>query len=262
MRNHPKAGRSQVALWLAVVLLWTGPAIAGSEKLRVGMVDWPPAKIVENGRFGGTDVLMLEELAERVGIVLEYVECPWRRCVVMMKAGDLDLLSSIAKSPEREHYMQFIEPPYRSGYGISFYTRGTDLKRYEDLQGLTIGLIRGSAYFDRFDHDRNLAKFAVTREEQLIEMLYRGRLDVVVGIGRNLDYLIQRRELSKIVRKTSLVVPTVAPTYIAISRKSPGLHLVPKLGQALLEMTIAHRIEIIEREFMANLAERGKTQGR
>jgi polar amino acid transport system substrate-binding protein len=262
MRNGPETARSWLATWLAIALLWAGPGIAGSEKLRVGMVNWPPAKIVENGRFGGTDVLMLEELAQRAGIVLEYVECPWRRCLVMMEAGDVDLISSITKSPERERYIQFIEPPYRNGYEIFFYTRGIDLTRYEDLQGRAIGLIRGSAYFDRFDQDRSLAKFAVTREDQLIEMLSRGRLEVVVGIGRNLDYLIQRRELSTIIRKTSLVVPTPAPTYVAISRKSAGLHLAPKLGQALLTMTKEHRIESIEREFMAKLAELSKSQGR
>jgi len=177
MRKRPETGRSRLATWLAIALLWAGPGIAGPEKLRVGMVNWPPAKIVENGRFGGTDVLMLEELAQRVGIVVEYIECPWRRCLVMLEAGDVDLISSITKSPERERYLQFIEPPYRNGYDIFFYTRGTDLTRYEDLQGLAIGLIRGGAYFDRFDQDRSLAKFAVTREDQLIEMLSRGRLE-------------------------------------------------------------------------------------
>jgi polar amino acid transport system substrate-binding protein len=218
MRKGPQTGRSRLAIWLAIALLWAGPGIAGSEKLRVGMVNWPPAKIVENGRFGGVDVLMLEELAQRAGIVVEYTECPWRRCLVMLEAGDVDLISSITKSPERERYLQFIEPPYRNGYDIFFYTRGADLTRYEDLQGLAIGLIRGGAYFERLDQDRGLAKVAVTREDQLIEMLSRGRLEVIVGVGWNLDYLIQRRELSKIIRKTSLVVPTVAPTYVAISR--------------------------------------------
>src|ERR1700758_5585400 len=71
----------------------------------------------------------------------------WRRCLVMIDAGDVDVISSIAKSPERERYLQFIEPPYRTGYDIYFYTRGTDLGKYEDLQGLRIGHIRGSAYF-------------------------------------------------------------------------------------------------------------------
>jgi polar amino acid transport system substrate-binding protein len=244
---------SLLAVGLAAALLWAGPAIA-SEKLRVAMVHWPPAKIVENGRFGGTDVIMLEELAGQLGIVLEYIECPWRRCLVMIEAGDVDLISSIAKSPERERYLQFIEPPYRNGYDIHFYTRGSDLKRYEDLQGLTIGLIRGSAYFGRFDQDRSLAKFAVTREEQLIDMLSRGRLDVILGVGRNLDYLLQRREPASAIRKASLVVPSATPTYIAISRKFPGLDLAPRLGQALLGMTRANRIENIEREFMAKSA--------
>lgn len=260
-RSAKAAARSVLAVWLAVALLQVGPAI-GSEKLRVAMVNWPPAKIVENGRFGGTDVLMLEELANKIGIALEYVECPWRRCLVMMKAGEVDLISSIARSPERERYLRFVEPPYRAGYDIYFYTRGIDLRRYEDLQGLTIGLIRGGTYFDRLDEDRSLSKFAVTKEDQLIEMLTKGRLDVVVGIGRNLDYLIQRRELSKVIRRTSLVVPTIAPSYIAISRKSSGLHLAPKLGQALLEMTRNHRIEMIEREVVANLPGAEKGQGR
>src|SRR5690242_7364700 len=54
------AVRLPVAICLGAALVWVGPA-TGSEKLRVAMVNWPPAKIIENGRFGGTDVLMLNE---------------------------------------------------------------------------------------------------------------------------------------------------------------------------------------------------------
>ena len=246
------------AVWLALALPGAGPAIAAPEKLRVAMSHWPPAKIVEDGRFDGTDFVMLEELARRVGATLEYVECPWRRCLLMLETGEVDLISSLTRSPERERYLQFIEPPYRNGYDISFYTRGADLGRYEDLRGLTIGHIRGSAYFDRLDQDRSLTKFAVTREDQLLEMLSRGRLDVVVGIGHNLDYLIQRRNLSKLIRRTALVIPTAAPTYIALSRKSAGLSLAPKLGQAILTMKRARRFEIIEREFRTRGAARDR----
>ena len=92
----------------------------------------------------------------------------------MVQNGSVDMITSIAQTEERQESMDFLEPPTRDHYAISFYTHVKAkhaISRYEDLDGLDIGVIRSSAYFERFDQDPALHKTFVTQETQLVDML-------------------------------------------------------------------------------------------
>jgi polar amino acid transport system substrate-binding protein len=244
-------------LWLFVSCFLSTVASAGSERLTVAYPPWPPYKVVQNGTIGGIDALVLDEIARRTGLEFDYVECPWARCLIMLQNGSVDMITSIAQTEERKESMDFLEPPTRDHYAISFYTHVKAkhaISRYEDLDGLDIGVIRSSAYFERFDQDHNLHKTLVTQETQLVEMLASQRLDVIVGIGANLDYLIHETGRSGVIKKSSFEMETKDPAYIAVSKKSKHKGVVPRLEQALSDMRRANEIEQIERSFLEALA--------
>ena len=244
-------------LWLFVSCFLSTFASAGSERLAVAYPQWPPYKVVQNGTNGGIDALVLEEIARRTGLEFDYVECPWPRCLIMLQNGSVDMITSIAQTEERKESMYFLEPPTRDNYAISFYTNVKAkhaISRYEDLYGLDIGVIRSSAYFERFDQDHKLQKTFVTQETQLVDMLARQRLDVIVGIGANLDYLIHETGRSGVIKKSPFEIETKAPAYIAVSKKSKHKGVVPRLEKALSDMRRANEIEQIERSFLEALA--------
>jgi polar amino acid transport system substrate-binding protein len=237
--------------------LLSASASAGQERLTVAYPQWPPYKIVQSGAIAGIDALVLDEIARRTGVGFDYVECPWARCLIMLQNGSVDMITSIAQTKERRESMDFLEPPARDNYPIAFYTNSKGkhaISRYEDLYGLGIGVIRGGAYFERFDLDRKLEKTFVTREMQLLDMLASQRLDVIVGIGANLDYLIHESGRSGVVRKSTFAIVANEPAYIAISKKSRHQGVIPRIEEALREMRRAGAIERIERSFLAALA--------
>jgi len=244
-------------LWLFVSCFLSTFASAGSERLTVAYPQWPPYKVVQNGTIGGIDALVLNEIARRTGLEFDYVECPWPRCLTMLQNGSVDMITSIAQTEERKESMYFLEPPTRDNYAISFYTNVKAkhaISRYEDLYELDIGVIRSSAYFERFDQDHKLQKTFVTQETQLVDMLARQRLDVIVGIGANLDYLIHQTGRSGVIKKSSFEVEAKDPAYIAVSKKSKHKGVIPQIEKALSDMRRANEIEKIERSFLEALA--------
>ncbi len=80
------------------------------------------------------------------------------------------------------------------------------------------------------------------------------RLDVIVGIGANLDYLIHETGRSGVIKKSSFEIETKDPAYIAVSKKSKHKGVVPRLEKALSDMRRANEIEQIERSFLEALA--------
>jgi hypothetical protein len=81
---------------------------------------------------------------------------------------------------------------------------------------------------------------------------------VIVGIGANLDYLIHETGRSGVIKKSSFEIETKDPAYIAVSKKSKHIDLVPLLEEALRDMRQANEMEQIERSFLETLA-RDKT---
>jgi polar amino acid transport system substrate-binding protein len=173
-----------------------------------------------------------------------------------LQDGSVDMITTIAKREERKESMDFLEPPMRDSYPISFYTNVKTkhaVSRYEDLYGLNIGVIRGGAYFERFDQDQKLQKTIVTREAQLVDMLASQRLDVIMGIGANMDYVIHETGRSVVIKKASFEIDMKDPAYIAVSKKSKHKDIVPRLEKALSDMRQANEIEQIERSFLEAL---------
>lgn len=59
--------------------------------------------------------------------------------------------------------------------------KGMKLKTYDDLDGLVIGVARGSYIEHPFDSDQNLQKSFVSGDLQAVKMLQKGRVDAVAG---------------------------------------------------------------------------------
>jgi len=135
----------------------------------------------KDGIFSGLGIEMFERVVKTLGLSVRYVSCPLKRCRTMLEQGKLDALGFIIKTPDREAYFLFIEPPYyiRNPIGFYFATENDARKvqRYEDLVGLSIGCVIGELYFEPFDSDQNLNKKCVPRRSQLYKMLKSRRIE-------------------------------------------------------------------------------------
>jgi polar amino acid transport system substrate-binding protein len=251
-----KIAQLLVALILPVLL--GGRLVAAEQaKLTVAFEHWPPMKIVEGGAFGGIDAAILREIADRLNIELEFEICSWNRCVELMRSGHADLITSIAKTPDREEFMYFIEPPHSTKLDIAFYMRrgsSETVQGYEDLYRSPIGVIRGSVYFQRFDTDPDIVKLEVSNEEGLLRILERGRVSLIIGMEINMDYLIAVKGMQDRIEKVPYRITIESPSYIAVSKNSPFLGSVADpLSAVVSQMVETGEIENIENNVLGDL---------
>ncbi len=225
----------------------------------VAVTHWPPWKIIKGDHFEGIDVSILEALGNRLNVNFQYIECPWNRCLELIRSGEADIIPGIAKQTDREEYMYFISPPYKELFSTAFYTRKGQkgqphpIQRYEDLYNLEVGMIRGGVYFDRFDKDPKITRIEVTKEIQLLSMLDKGRLDVIIGNDLNIEYLIHTRGFSGKFDKAPFTVESYTPTYIAISKKSKFIDIIPLMEVSLKNMVESGEIEEIGQTYQKKI---------
>lgn len=201
------------------------PRAQEPQVIRVAFSIKPPWRTLEkNGLPGGTSVDLLELIAQEMGLTLEYKLTPFARGLLMLEAGQADIMIGILRSPEREKYLYFLEPPINTHSDKAFYVRRDsriDIQKYEDLYGKRIATGIKKKYFPRFDRDKELLKEAGPKNfASNLRKLLHGRVDVVIDTELVGDYQIVRSGLGGKIRKCTYVHRKPNNVYIAMSRQS------------------------------------------
>ena len=226
-------------------------AIAQDSVLTVAFAHWPPWNIIDENRFGGIDSDILKAVGEPLNIRFEFKECPWQRCVEMIRTGDVDLITSFGKTRQREAFAIYLALPYTRSV-IHFYglkQNKLQVNSFEDLYGKAIGVTKGSAFFDRFDRDEKLEKVEVTRMDQMIKMALNRRIDLFIGFERATEYRLLTRGLDHHFEEMAYT-RTGYDLYVGMSRKSDQLKWVPRISEQLVHLVKSGETQrIIDRFF-------------
>lgn len=193
-----------------------------ADTLKIGTDRWPPFREIKNNQVFGIDDDLWQALSQQLNITIEYVRCPWKRCLDLMQAGKLDAMSGLAWRADRASYIDYIQPPYFQ-CSTRFYVRRNEasrLQRAEDLNALTIGMVRGSAYYPAFDNDNSLKKVQLPQEEVLLPMLATGRIDAYIGTDCQADFELANSSWLPQIVKAPFSPGNHTPLYIGISKKS------------------------------------------
>lgn len=242
----PRALQSRRFLHLFIIIFlaaWFGSGRAVADEtdtptLRVAINGAPPYRIIEregsSTLFSGFYVDIIREAAARAELSLHFIETPFKRGLRMMEEGRADLMLGPNRTPERARYMDYLRVSLPREEKVFFLRPGLfDLKGYDDLRRWRIGVLPGALYFPRFDADQAMKKTTVPSYSSGLEMAARGHVDVVIMpelLGR---YLMQIKRIR--LEMASYRIPG-RPSYIAMSKKSPALHVKNRLEIALEEM--------------------------
>lgn len=237
------------------LVVWLCPPQGHAETATVAIDHFPPWKIFENGKAGGIDVELTEALFQEVGVVPEFTSCPWARCLDMLEIGQIGFTSGILKRPERQEYLTYIDPPYKTSSSKVFYRLRTskDIETIDDLNGLAIGIQRGSKFFPAFDDNDNLKKVTVANDKFNFLKLAQGRIQTVLTTESQGDYLIAMLGLQNKVVKSTYRHDTVNQVYFAISKHSPLHRLVPQFNEAARRLRDNGTFDRIIRDYFKSL---------
>ena len=107
-------------------------------------MDWPPFDFALSGKPRGYSVDLLNLLARKAGFQVKYLNgYSWDELTTLFNKGDLDLLHSLLKTPEREKMGAFTQPymPMPQAFAVK---KGTPIPAsIAELEGKTAAIPRG-----------------------------------------------------------------------------------------------------------------------
>ena len=127
--------KMSVACFFFIIGMFLNSNMVEAATIKVAVEHFPPWSFTKP-TVGGINIEIINKLCKKLNLKIEYIKCPWNRCLHLMENGEADMLSGVLKRPEREKYLHFITPPYKTKSTKAFYLKkkgGVILKKFEDL---------------------------------------------------------------------------------------------------------------------------------
>jgi polar amino acid transport system substrate-binding protein len=214
----------------------------------VGVDHSPPYRIVNAQTQSGLYLDIFNEIAERLDWQVVYKEVPFRRILMLMREGEVDIMLGPVKVESRQDFMTYVAPAFPPEKRLFFYLDEENrIDRYSDLYGKAVGVLEGATYFERFDQDEKLNKQTAPRYRNLMMMLEKGRVDVVVA--PEFAGLAAARNLVPQAEVSPFSVPGKS-SWIAVSNKSQVMSCADELIEVLEQVEREGLMESLVQEYM------------
>lgn len=205
--------------------------------------NYPPYAVERGeGNFEGIDAVMVRRIMEHAGCHYRLQSIPWKRALIDLAEGNVDIMATASRSGDREVFARF-SLPYRDEQIRLFSRAGdarfADMESLDDLlaRGLVIGHQSGTwrgAAFGEFlaAHPASPLIRKMTDPANALALVARGRLDAYVEDVAAAHAYIRSKGLDG--RLEAVAWPLYdAPIHLMYSRKSVSEALARRLDNAI-----------------------------
>ena len=236
-----------VLAFIGIVLLSVSPG-HGADKSERGACDtitysanpqYPPYHwATKTGSLEGASIELLKQVVP-AGIKLKSVVYPWKRSLAMAQLGDIDLLLSLRKTPERSKYLTFTSHQAFPNPIVIFVRtdRIFPYRKWSDLKGrkgvISLGDKFGSGFDEYWPKELSMQETGTMIEN--FQRLENGQIDYfITGQFNGTAFLKSSRTKYSI---TNLAPPiSDEGIYFGFSSKSRCSSLVDYIDRQLAEL--------------------------
>lgn len=216
--------RLSVPLFIAVLVLVCPAGAQPSVRPTLASdPQWPPFSFGEPERLAGLDVDLVRLVERRLGTRFARVAVPdWSTALRRARAGEIDVLSGTAPTPERERDFLFTQPYLRQALGIITRTESPFAATLASLAGRRIAVVPDHAVTERLRLDQPEAHFVVARNtEAALRLVAAGEADAVLTDLVNASHHIKVHGLTNL--KIAGLAPYRFELRFAVRRDRPDL---------------------------------------
>lgn len=216
------------------------------QKIVFGYIEFAPYYFTnQDGQPEGPLIELAKELAEDIGLEVEFLSMPTKRAVLAVASGEMELWFGLHTNPlYRDQILASEEPIMKLELRIYSKTPMDNFKGIEDLVGKSVVVMRGYSY-------GSLLEFLNNPENRIRMVRVSGHAQALKVLDtRDIDYLIDYSGLLNegleeypIENLHSAVVQTLYP-HITLHKDYPdAANVMHRLEEAFHKRQLADRVE-------------------
>lgn len=227
--------------------------IADTPRVRVhNETAWPPFNFYANGKPQGFSIDIMELIAAKTGLEIEYVSGPtWAEFLEMMQQGELDVMLNIVKTPDRLKYLAFT-PSYASNPNTILSTRDNSYSSIEQLDGKTVSVPKGFFYEEILSREHpNVKILAVDNVLEAMKAVSFGKADAALGELAVFNHLMDRNMMTGLTVSGELELGDPELELLNIATRIDQPVLASILTKAVQSITDQERL-LIQRKWITD----------
>jgi polar amino acid transport system substrate-binding protein len=220
---------------------------------------WEPYQGMSvDGQFTGIDMDIVKAIFDDMGCSMEFVKMPWKRALISVQNGNIDLTMGASVLPEREKYAVF-SLPYRDESFSIFLEKGGNVKyrinEIEDIMKykIKLGTVRGYYYGPEFEAAMKNPKFRkyieeVHDDEANIRKMEKGRIkacliNYYVGV-----FLLKKCDLMDKLEHSPFTLKS-GTIHVMFSKKTVSPDIIRRFNESLTKLKNSGKLDQIIKKY-------------
>jgi len=162
--------------------------------------NWPPYNYNEAGKPLGFSVDIMELIAQKTGLKVEFITGPsWNGFLEMMKNDSLEVMLNIVKTPERLKYLIYT-PPYADNPNSILSKKEKPYENIESLFGKTVAIPKG--FFTEEILRKSYPEIKLLLVKNLLEAMKAvsfGKADAAIGELAVINHFLNEHMMSNLI---------------------------------------------------------------
>ncbi|KAF2956942.1 GGDEF domain-containing protein [Marinitoga sp. 38H-ov] len=129
-----------------------------SVTLRVGIYEYPPIIINEKNEIKGVLPEILNFIAKKEDIHLEYKYTTFEKCFELLKNEDIDIMLGVGYTKERDEKFEYNKIPFINSRGGVFVLEDSKIFSFLDINNKKVGVLKKDIYYEGPNGLKNIAK--------------------------------------------------------------------------------------------------------
>lgn len=229
----------KLLLILILSTSWVSLSHAEKDKISFCFDPWPPVHSLDkSGKPIGLFIDLVEVMfVKNLGMQVEYLQLPWKRCQSYVQDGEVDFMITTI-TDERTQYSMPTENSVYDMYNSVYTYKGNsrlnaidEIKQPKDVatNDFTVVTYLGNGWYKK-----NFSEFRITTTylnniEPAIQFLATKRADIFIGGDIVVNYQIKQQKLQDKIVQTKVGFDPYLMT-IMLSKKSDHIENLPKIN--------------------------------
>jgi len=218
--------------------------LAEHDKIRLGVDPaWPPFEFFDATRvYSGISSDYVDLLNGKLNIDMQPVrDLSWSEVLDQARAGEIDVLPSVVKTPERSKFLLFTKPYLSSPMVILTREDAPFITGVDDFDSGRVAVIKDYVTQEFLERDYPNREFYIAKNiDEALRAVSRGKVDAFVGNLASIGYTTQKLQLSNL--KVATTTPYKYELAFAVREDWP--ELVNILDKSLLSIPEPEKTKI------------------